>query len=626
MKRKVALIIGIIILAIPLVIYGGWKITENKALTKLKGEHGAFSYEKNITEQEYDVIVVGGDPEGVAAAVAAARNGAKTLLIEHRDGLGGLMTYGKLNFIDYDYDMNGQIANEGIFKEWHELVGEDVVFDIETAKQAFLKLVQDEELITLSLNTRLIQPIMAENNTEVIGVVVEDEQGQHEYYGKRLIDTTQDADLAAMANVPYFIGGEDLNLDRKMAVTLMVHLEDVNWDGIAYTALTKKFGEAKFSPTAAWGFVDLHHTYKPVEEGTRLRGLNIARQSDNSIYINALHIFGIDGLDPKSKEEGIERAKREIEHVVEYLREEFPGFKNAKVASYPTELYVRETRHIYAEYQLPISDVWENKDHWDSIGFGSYPVDIQATSVHDYGYVLTHPTQYAIPFRSLVPLEIDGLLVASKASGYSSLAAGSARIIPTGMTTAQAAGTAAALSIKENVSFREMSRDKELINELQSLLKEQGALLYPFKIEYSYEGKWYYPAIKKLLTYALVSGGHTNDLKVDEYMSELEFVNLMTNGFQRANPEAYEQYNQGLKDIYLMAQKDKTPITRNQVARFLLTVFGESREGDAWGRIKELGKISPDMLDLLVDEKKILRHEGYVLVAYVLELIEEQAK
>lgn len=624
MGKKIAIIIGIIILAIPLVMYGSWKVTEQRELSKLRGDIEILPYEKNITESEYDVIVVGGDPEGVAAAVAAARNGARTLLIEHRDGLGGLMTYGMLNFIDYDFDMNGQIANEGIFKEWHQLVGGDVVFDIETAKKAFLKLVQDEELITLSLETTVVEPIMSDSGTEILGVVAQDENGQHEYYAKRLIDATQDADLAAMANVPYFIGGADINLDRKMAVTLMVHLEDVNWDGIAYAALTKKFGPAKFTPTAAWGFVDLHHTYTPVEEGTRLRGLNIARQSDNSIYINALHIFGVDGLDPASKEEGIERAKREIDNVVEYLRKEFPGFKKAKVASYPTELYVRETRHIYAEYQLPIIDVWENKDHWDSIGFGSYPVDIQATSVHDYGYVLTHPTQYALPFRSLVPLEIDGLLVASKASGYSSLAAGSARIIPTGMTAAQAAGVAAAISIGENVSFREMSRDKALINQLQAKLTEQGALLYPYKIEYSYEGKWYYPAIQTLLTYGLVSGGHSNDLKVDEHMSELEFVNLMTNGFQRANPEAYKLHEQGLKDIHLMAQKDKTPITRNQIARFLLTVFGESREGDAWAKIVELGKIEPEMMERLVDEKKIIRHEGYALVAYVIEQIEAQ--
>src|SRR5690606_4508426 len=106
------------------------------------------------------------------------------------------------------------------------------------------------------------------------------------------------------------------------------------------------------------------------------------------------------------------------------------------------ELYVRETRHIKAFYQLPISDVWENKDHWDSIAFGSYPVDMQATTPKGKDEIVVNPKQYAIPFRSLVPIGKENLLVASRSSGYSSLAAGSARIIPTGMSTGEAAGVA----------------------------------------------------------------------------------------------------------------------------------------------------------------------------------------
>lgn len=438
MKKSLWIVLGVLV-ATPILLFLGWKAYSGIIMFQLRNiTVDVQPYVKDINDTHYDVIVVGGEPEGVAAAVSAARNGAKTLLIERRDGLGGLMTYGMLNFIDYDYDMNGTIANAGIFKEWHDMVGGKVVFDIETAKKAFLKLVQNEPNITLSLSTSL-QDVIVEND-ELKGVVVSDEQGEHTYYAERFIDTTQDGDLAYLAGVPYFIGGEDIGLaDRKMAVTLMMHLDGVNWDRLALAAVTQKFGAAKINPVAAWGFVDLHHQYTPTEPDTRLRGLNIARQSDGTVYINALHLFGVDGLDEQSKQEAIERGKRETEHIVAFLREEFPGFEQAEIASFPPELYVRETRHFYAEYQLPITDVWENRDHWDSIGFGSYPVDIQASSIDDYGYILTDPKQYAIPFRSLVPLEVDGLLIASKAAGYSSLAAGSARIIPTGMTVAEAA-------------------------------------------------------------------------------------------------------------------------------------------------------------------------------------------
>ena len=83
-----------------------------------------------------------------------------------------------------------------------------------------------------------------------------------------------------------------------------------------------------------------------------------------------------------------EKEKRSI--FLDYLQKEFPGFEHAEIASFPTELYVRETRHIWAEYQLPMSDVWSNRDHWDSIGFGAYPVDVQAQTTNDYGYVIIH--------------------------------------------------------------------------------------------------------------------------------------------------------------------------------------------------------------------------------------------
>jgi hypothetical protein len=623
LKKRLLIVLGVLFVT-PILLFLGWKLYNGIVMFQLRSiTVDVQPYEKIVTETNYDVIVVGGEPEGVAAAVSAARNGAKTLLIEHRDGLGGLMTYGMLNFIDYDYDMHGNIANAGIFKEWHEMVGGKVVFDIDTAKDAFLKLVQDEPNITLSLNTRL-QDVIVEHD-ELKAVIVEDEHGEHTYYAQRFIDTTQDADLAYLAGAPYFIGGKDIGLeDRKMAVTLMIHLDGVNWDRLALAAVTRKFGPAKINPVAAWGFVELHHTYTPTEPDTRLRGLNIARQSDGTVYINALHIFGVDGLDEQSKQEAIERGKRETEHIVAFLREEFPGFERAEIASFPTELYVRETRHIYAEYQLPITDVWENRDHWDSIGFGSYPVDIQATSIHDYGFILTDPTQYAIPFRSLVPLKIDGLLVASKASGYSSLAAGSARIIPTGMTTAEAAGAAATLSLEHDVTFREMSKNVELIKSLQTRLVEQGANLYPYQLDYAYEGKWYYPAIQTLLSYGLISGGHDNDLQIEQLMTELQFVNLLINGVQRANPDVYPTYEQALIELYIMAEKEATPISYDRLSSFFLHLFGHSREGDTWQKAIELGLIDEEALHRMTEDEGVTRKIGYQLLAHVLNLISEE--
>lgn len=112
------------------------EMTNSMAYNKLVDEYKKPEPIKNI-ETEYDVIVIGGEPEGVAAAVAAARNGAKTLLVEKRQELGGLFTYGMLNFLDIPRDGRNNSISEGIFKEWHELVTGKDAFGIVGAKAAF---------------------------------------------------------------------------------------------------------------------------------------------------------------------------------------------------------------------------------------------------------------------------------------------------------------------------------------------------------------------------------------------------------------------------------------------------------------------------------------------------------
>ena len=572
-------------------------------------------YKKPTFEDEYDVIVIGGEPEGVAAAVAAARSGSKTLLVEHRDGLGGLMTFGELNFLDISYDQKGKFANEGIFKEWHQLVDEKIGFDIDDAKNAFLKLVQDEKNLTLALETKVASVIREENT--LVGIEIEDDKNNvKQIKAKRFVDSTQDADIAVMSGAPYFVGGGDIGVeDKKMAVTLMIHLKDVDWNSVKKAAKDGLYGGADIKGNVAWGFTELHDEYPPKFENTRLRGLNIMQEKNGDVYINALQIFGIDGLDEASKQKAIDLGKKETEHVLAFLKENFPGFEKASIADFPTELYVRETRHIKAEYQLPMSDVWENRDHWDSIGFGSYPVDVQATSPNDYGYVLSRPTQYAIPLRSLIPLEVDGLLVASKASGYSSLAAGSARIIPTGMTTGQAAGVASSLSIKHDVSFKKMSEDKEVIAELQEQLKEQGARIYAFEIPYSYEGEWFYPAVRTLVNYGLVVGGYDNTLPVDDPFKEISIFGLINGIQQRAYPDDFESRKDQLAGIYGMIESDTTVLTRDKAAEMMLALFGVSVQGEeAWKMLQEKNILDDVILEKITSNRELKGNEAYYLV------------
>lgn len=587
---------------------------------------GICGYSKTVSndlDKEYDVIVIGGEPEGVAAAVSAARNGAKTLLVEKRDDLGGLFTYGMLNFLDIPQGEDGQSVSKGIFQEWHALVGSGNAFGIEEAKDAFRKLVTEEPNLTVLTSTNVRNSIL--ENNRVTEVELSNKNGTFTIKGKTFIDATQDADFSVMSKAPYFIGGEDIGIqDKKMSVTLMIHLKNLDWTGIKKTAESEKFGSAVVTDKVAWGFSDLHHTYKPIEENTRLRGLNLAKVGDE-YFINALQIFGVDGLDEKSKEAAIEKGKRETKNILKFLRKEFPGFEQAEVASFPPELYVRETRHVLAEYQLPMIDVWTNKDHWDNIGYGAYPVDIQAQTPQDYGYIVADPKQYAIPFRSLVPKEIDGLLVVGRAAGYSSLAAGSARVVPTGMVTGEAAGVAAALALKEDVTFREMSKNENLIDALRNRLAAQGAFVEHISTSYPYEEEWYDESIQNLINYGLIYGRYDNDLKVDDIATSQIFITMVRDIFDRIDPDQEFYSVEKMETLFNeVMKKEDVPLKRDDAATVLAELlFEDSGEVNSWDLVSE--QLLKEDIAYRLDEKQVLQlKEMFAINASLIDYLQKK--
>jgi ribulose 1,5-bisphosphate synthetase/thiazole synthase len=522
---------------------------------------------------EYDVIVIGGEPEGVAAAVSAARNGSHVLFVEQRDSLGGLITHGMLNYLDLPQNAKGDLTSLGIFEEWWKLVGGQSVttVDVEKSKEAFLTLVKDEPYINLLLNTTVKDINKTGNNID--SIVLSDGKT---YTAKQYIDTTADADFAVAAGASYTTGQQDFGVDRKMAVTLMIHLKDVDWAKVKKAGKDGILGGAEVTERAAWGFPKVLHEYNEQEENTQVRGLNIGRTENKEIYINALQIFYVDGLSDDQKAAAIEEGKRESEAFLSWLQKNLPGFENAKIASYPDELYVRETRHINSLYRLTIADVWESSEKSDAIAYGSYPVDVQATEKGNYGNVLTPANQYAIPYRSLLPLEVDNLLVASKASGYDSLAAGSARIIPTGMSVAEAAGIIATYANDNNKALKDLVGDKTFIKAVQKTIKDQDGYLKPLAKDYKfpYEEDPIYPSLKILYSYELISGGYTNDFNLDKTISELGFNRILKNGYQRLLPEKYTAQEAVFKQ-FEQTLKGDVVLTATRLNEILSTIKGE---------------------------------------------------
>ena len=496
---------------------------------------------EGTADSDYDVIVVGSDPEGIAAALSAARNGMKTLLLSKDSTPGGLYTLGALNFIDVPETRDGTLLVGGIYEEFVNAVGGSG-FDIVNAANVFNDMLTAEDNLTVRYGAKFQEPVM--NGNTITGVTVLEEGDMLvTYNAPYIIDATQDGDVAAAAGAPYTYAGEDIGeRDREMGVTLVFRVSGVNWDSMCrYLTIKRGIGEIFNKSTSmgvsgntAWGFSDEGYAYEPSDEAMRLRGFNMAKQDNGDVLVNALLIFDVDPLDEASREEGIARAEAELENIIPYLQDEFWGFGDCELAGTAEDLYVRESRHITCEYNLTIDDVLENRDQDDRIAVTSYPVDVQPTKTQTYGTVVGYPDQYAVGYKSLVPQDVDGLLVVGRAAGYTSLAAGSARIVPTGMACGEAAGVAVAVAKAQSATPRDLVDDDAAIAEIQEKLTAQGAKLDHTQTHEEVMDHWAYPGVKVLRSLGVLDGGYDNNYYLDDTITMNRYQNMVNNAVKKA--------------------------------------------------------------------------------------------
>ena len=493
-------------------------------------EEITITNEENVPTS-YDCIVVDGSPEGVTAAISAARNGLSTLLICQDEALGGLYTLGELNYIDVPESRDGTVLVEGIYKEFYDAVGGSG-FDVTVAKNTFYEMVQAEDNITLRVQSKFVEPVLEDH--AVTGVTVEEDGERVTYTAPVVIDATPDGDVCAAAGCDYTFAGEDIGeRDREMGVTLVFRLSGVDWEKVSEFVQTPEDGESTaeggVNGNLAWGYSTEGYAYEPEDDAMRLRGFNIARQANGDVLINALVIFDVDALDAESRAEGIARGQKELPRIVEYMNENCVGFEKAELVDTAEQLYVRETRHIRCEDTLTIDDVLENRSQEAAIAVSNYPVDVQATKTQTYGTVVGFPDQYEIGLGSLIPQNIDGLMIVGRAAGYTSMAAGSARIVPTGMACAQAAGVAARVALEdENIRvLRDLLASDADIAEIQQLLRDQGARLDHTETHEAVMDHWAYDGLKVIRSMGFADGGYDNDYRLDETVSGPRFANMM---------------------------------------------------------------------------------------------------
>lgn len=587
---------------------------------------------------DYDVVVIGGEPEGVAAAVAAARAGQHTLLLVAEPALGGLFTFGMLNFLDLSFTPEGALANTGIFTEFYRQVGASDAFDVEQAKQVFAAMVADEPLLTLKLERTFLASIPDQSGNRVLAVVVQSDEGEEVYLTPILIDATADADVAAASGVAYNLMREDYgDYGAGMAVTLVLPFTNVDWEKLQAEASSGRWGYANSHSGAAWGFGRVATAYVPQNEGVRMRGLNMGRQADGTVLINALQIFGVDPLDPTSRQAGIDLGKAEAEHVLAWFRANMGGFEQAELGEFPTSLYVRESRHIIGEYTLTVHDVLENRIFPDAIAFGSYPIDVQASSPVELGFVVGKPKLYSIPLRCLIPAQHENMLVVGKAASYSSLAAGSARVVPIGMSTGQAAGVAASVALREGIDLTSMA-EAEYYQMVQAELKQQGVRFFSTNYGSIYPQQADTPGLKRMIELGLLAGGYGNAFSLNTTLRERDFVGIAATGIQRILPKASapvvgeeEVTDEDLGQHMIALQEERARI---KAITSRVYAAGFNKKTLEYARLQELLAMlfteleRPDLIDWLdvkINEPvgRPTRGQVYTLMAEVFDRLQE---
>jgi hypothetical protein len=176
-------------------------------------------------------------------------------------------------------------------------------------------------------------------------------------------------------------------------------------------------------------------------------------------------------------QQGRQLAVAELPSVEAFLRATAPGFARARVTGAAPHLYVRETRHIIGLYRMTAQDIMHERVFADRIAVASYPMDLHPYARHQVNLLRPVRRVYTVPFRALVPLKVDRLMVVGKALSATHLAWGSLRIIPTGMALGEAAGEAAALALQYHTTPARLAADPRLVAELQRRLAAAGAYL-----------------------------------------------------------------------------------------------------------------------------------------------------
>lgn len=432
-----------------------------------------------MNEQKFDVIVAGGGTAGVLAGLSAAREGAKTLIVEKNRCLGGQFTSGMqgawVGFSDKVKRCVGGMTWElrNILKEKNAIVDENpdtdvcYLYDTEVAKVVLDDMAQKEPNLTVYLNTQ-IADVIQEGDT-VIGLTVLSEMQLKNIYGGIVIDCTGDAAVSAKAGAEFAIRDDrelqPMTLIGKMAGVDMEKVRDYYKKNppIEDTMMPPAWHDFKTFPGLMhFGLKDeLKNVTLPTDKEYLRHWLGIFTSTPNQgeMTINcsgALEADSTQGFETRTEQENF--SQQCLYDVAWAMKNYIPGFENSYLTAIASMLGVRESRRVICDYEVTFDDFLNAKEFDDSIGRGAMPAGFHTPEGETMCvYDLEPGKSMTIPYRCMVVKGKENLLVAGRCVSYEIEVANCIRCMPQCMVMGEAAGTAAAIAIKEGVSVRDIN-------------------------------------------------------------------------------------------------------------------------------------------------------------------------
>ena len=423
--------------------------SESLAGSAVVKEKGVVEPERNIpVSGVYDVIVCGSGPAGVAAAIEAGRNGAKTLLIEVHGCLGGVWTSGNLTWILDNQNKSGLIneikrdltkfAGQGMIES-----GSSYAFDAEVMK-VILETYCVEANVDVRLHTRVVSTAVKDGR--LTHLLTESKSGREAWAGKIFVDCSGDGDLAMQAGCKYEYGGPQ---GEGQPMSLLALVSGVSYENIKPFVRDADDSKLK-SPSKKR--LEAEIIRSGVKPSYSLPGLYPIR---NDLYmLMANHEYGYVGFDAKQISIATLKARAEVHQIVNGLRSLGGIWQNLRIISTAEQIGVRESRRIHGLYTVTANDITEGIRHKDAVCRVTFGVDVHSVKKDDENKQVYNrdikAIPYDIPIRALIAKDVKGLMMAGRCISGDFIAHSSYRVTGNAVVMGEAAGRVAAIAAGSN--------------------------------------------------------------------------------------------------------------------------------------------------------------------------------